>query len=82
MAIENKFQRALESKDMELLVKISDKGVPEIKFSGPWTGMFFGAALRIIKKGWKRRRAHFLRDQIKVRQDSELEQKGKRDGGE
>ena len=60
----------------KVYIDLTNLGKPEVVFEGPWNGLLFGAALRVIKKGWLRRKSNFLRDSIKARQDEQKEGKG------
>lgn len=78
---ENEFAKELrDSKVLKLNVVIADGKSPEIVFEGPWNGLMFGAAQRVIKKGWRKRKYDILRDHIKLRQDNAIADSTKKEG--
>ena len=56
-----------KKESLKLVIEFDPKQVTrtEAKFEGPWNGLMFGAALRIIKKGWRKRKYDVLRESIK-----------------
>ena len=70
----NKFAKGL-NKDLIIKVDMTSTKDPQVIFSGPWDGLKFGGALRLIKQSWKKRKYNFLITAIKKRQDETNAQK-------